>query len=72
MVHYAYTMLAQLRWDFTVSFGNVVTLLACALYAIRLDRLLTRFLVEHEMLMSWYCKEHGIDPKDLPTRVGRV
>lgn len=54
-----------------VLLGNVPLLIAFAAYALRIDRLLTKFLIEHEMLMGWYCKEHGIEPDDLPTRSRR-
>ena len=57
-----------MHFDATVTLGNLLTLIILLGWAFRLDRLLSKYLVEHEILINWYCESHGISPKDLPTR----
>lgn len=54
--------------DFTISLGNIVTVLVVFGGIIRIERMLRYFLIEHEILIEWYCKVHDIDRKSLPTR----
>jgi hypothetical protein len=51
--------------------GSIPTVAAVFIYLSRIDRKMTVFLVEHEMLIAWYAQEHHIKPEDLPTRVKR-
>ena len=32
------------------------------------NRIMEKFMIEHEMLIQWYCKEHNIGLEDLATR----
>lgn len=58
-----------MHFDFTISFGNMLTLAVVVFGLFRIDRLAAKFLVEHEILISDYCKRLGIEQKDLPTRM---
>lgn len=57
-----------MHFDFTVSLGNVVAIGTVIAAFLAIDRRLNKRLVEHEMLVSWYCREHGMIPAELPTR----
>ena len=35
-----------------------------------MERKLDFWAIEHEMLVSWYCKQNNIEIKSLPTRSG--
>ncbi len=57
-----------MHFDLTVSLGNIVTLGTLLWAIVRTDRRLSRYDIEHETLMSWYCKAHNFKLRDLPTR----
>jgi hypothetical protein len=59
------------HFDLTVSLGQVVTLVTLIGMGWRIDRVLSRFLIEHEMMLQDYCIRMGIDIDKLPTRVRR-
>jgi hypothetical protein len=61
-----------MHFDFTVSFGNIVTLCLVGIGLFRMDRLAAKFLVEHEILIADYCKRLGIEVKDMPTRMKSI
>lgn len=44
-----------MHFDFTISIGNLITLGFVGLGMFRMDRLASKFLVEHEILISDYC-----------------
>lgn len=58
-----------MHFDFTISLGNILTIAAILGLIWRVDRVVAKFLIEHEMLMGWYCKEHDIKLQDIPTRM---
>lgn len=58
-----------MHFDFTISIGNILTLAGVGFFLFRMDRLAAKFLVEHEILISDYCKRVGIETKDMPTRM---
>ena len=55
--------------DLTISLGNILTVLALLGVIWRVDNILRKFIIEHEILMSWYCKAHNITLQEVPTRV---
>lgn len=61
-----------MHFDPTISLGNVLTIAAILAAIIRTDRQFYKHRIqhgiEHEMLISWYCRTTGIQPSDLPTR----
>jgi hypothetical protein len=57
-----------MHFDLTVSLGNIIAIGTIVAAFLTIDRRLTHYSVEHEMLMGWYCREHGITPDELPTR----
>lgn len=57
-----------MHFDFTVTLGNLITVVALIGAIWRAERLLQWFLVEHEILIKDYCERHGVEVKDLPTR----
>jgi len=59
----------QITW--TISLGNILTVLAFVGGIARIEMLLNKFLVEHEILVRDYCERHNIKPDDLPTRSRR-
>jgi hypothetical protein len=58
-----------MHFDFTISLGNILTIVALVGLILRIDKVVRKFLIEHEMLINWYCKEHNIELKDIPTRM---
>lgn len=60
----------------TLTIGQLIALIATVSaplfgilgWLIRLERILMRWLVEHEMLMSDMANRNGISVEDLPTR----
>jgi len=48
--------------------GSAPGVAAVLVFLMRLQRKLDVYLVEHEMLMSEYAKNKGIEIEDLPTR----
>ena len=58
-----------MRFDLTISLGNILTVLALLGVIWRVDNVLRKFIIEHEILMGWYCKYHNISLQDVPTRV---
>ena len=57
-----------MHFDFTVTLGQVVMLLALAGGFLRIERKLMYFLTEHEMLIAEYAERNGKKVSDLPTR----
>jgi len=51
-----------------VAVGSAPGIILVLSYFFRLDRRLQRWMVEHEVLMDWFCKEHGVEKRNLPTR----
>ena len=64
-----------MRLDLTISLGNIITIATVCIAAVgmvtRINKLLDRFFVEHEMLIKDYCDRTGQKSVDLPTRVRR-
>lgn len=58
-----------MHWTMDISIGNVITLVGVAIALFRMDRIASKFLIEHEILISDYCKRIGIEVKDMPTRM---
>jgi hypothetical protein len=58
-----------MHFDGTFSLGNMVTMAVAIGVLVRMDRIAAKFLVEHEILISDYCKRIGVEVKDLPTRM---
>jgi hypothetical protein len=51
-----------------VAVGSIPALLAILGYIFRQERKRQRWMIEHEMIIDWYCTEHKIEKHDLPTR----
>lgn len=60
-----------MHFDFTISLGQMVTLGVVTLATFRLESLISRFGIEHEILIRDYCERKGIRLGDLPTRFRR-
>jgi hypothetical protein len=58
-----------MHFDFTISFGNLITMGFVAVGLLRMDRLAAKFLIEHEILIADYCSRMNIKAEDLPTRI---
>ena len=62
-----------MHFDLTISLGNILTIIGCGLMWLRkerrMERLVEKFLIEHEILIADYCKRMGIDASELPTRI---
>lgn len=56
----------HLVWD--VSIGNIVTFIMVLGAIWRIEKFVSIFRVEHEMVVNWYCESKGISKRDLPTR----
>ena len=62
--------------SFTISIAQLIVAVATIatplfgilLYLVRLDRRLSMWLVEHEMIVSDYAERKGIPVSELPTR----
>lgn len=57
------------HFDFTVTLGQVLTVISFLGMGWRADRILSRYLYEHELLIQDYCERMSIDITRLPTRV---
>ena len=61
-----------MHFDWTITLGNVITVFIAVVSVLvvlaRIDWLFRSFLFEHEMLVEWYCQEHHISRRDLPSR----
>ena len=57
--------------DFTISIGQIATILAILGTAWGFSTKINRYLIEHELLIQKYCMDTGIEPHELPTRVRR-
>jgi hypothetical protein len=57
-----------MHFDPTISLGSIVTLGIILISLFRIDRKLSRYDIEHEILMTWYCRIHEIRLDELPTR----
>jgi hypothetical protein len=57
-------------WDHVaeVAAGSAPGILAVIAFFFRLDRKLHTWMIEHEMLVTWFCKEHKMEKHELPTR----
>lgn len=60
-----------MHFDFTITLGQVMLLLGLLGMGWRADRVLSRYLYEHEMLMQDFCDRTGVDINKLPTRIKR-
>lgn len=63
----------HLSWD--ISLGQIVTLIGLftplagvLIWLMRIDHKMSRFMIEHEILIGDYTKRNGMEPGDLPTR----
>lgn len=59
----------SIHFEWTFNLTNLLMFGAIVGYAWRLEKIITRFLVEHEILVRDYCKRVGIKINDLPTRL---
>jgi hypothetical protein len=61
-----------MHWDFTISFGNILTMITFVFFLIGLNykvqKWLDHFSIEHEILIRDYCERHDLKVTDLPTR----
>lgn len=58
-----------MHFEFTVTLGQVGLFVALIALIWRVEVFTTWFLIEHEMLIKWYCDEHSIeDPGELLSR----
>jgi hypothetical protein len=48
------------------TFPLLLTFLICLW---RIERFFGAFLTEHEILIRWYCEQHGIELSNLATRI---
>lgn len=53
----------------TFTFKDVLTLGLLVGWGMRIDRRVTRFLIEHEILIGDYCERKSIEIKKFPTRL---
>ena len=60
-----------MHFEFTITIGDILMVASVVIWAIRIDRLLTKLLIEHDTLLLDYCGRSGIDITDLPTRIKR-
>ena len=60
-----------MHFDLTVTLGQIVTLVTLLLMGWRADRILSKYMYEHELLMQKYCDDVGLDINKLPTRIRR-
>lgn len=60
-----------MHFDFTISLGQVATIATLLGVGWRLDRQMLKYMFEHEMLITEYCEQKGIEITSLPTRVKR-
>jgi hypothetical protein len=62
-----------MHFDLSISLGNVLTVIGVAVIWFRKERrmehLIEKFLIEHELMVIDYCKRLGISVEDLPTRM---
>jgi hypothetical protein len=61
------------HFDWTIGVGNIIAFLACLLSVLalwrRIETLLAKFMIEHELLVRDYCQRKGIALEDIPTRL---
>lgn len=60
--------MSSVHFDFTVTLGNIITVLMLGGTVWRVEGLIRRFATEHEILIRDYCVRHGLKLSDLPTR----
>lgn len=60
-----------MHFDFTISLGNILTIVAILGLGLKLHRVVMMFLLEHDLLIQDYCERHGISLNGLPTRLAR-
>jgi hypothetical protein len=56
------------HFDFTVGLGQVAIVTALVTLIWRIEVFSSWLLLEHEMLIEWYCQQHSLKPSDLMTR----
>ena len=60
-----------MKFEFTVTLGQIGVFLAFLGTIWRVERLIAYFFVEHEILVHDYCERHDLKVHELPTRVRR-
>jgi hypothetical protein len=57
------------RFTTEITLGNMLLLGMFVLFLWRVERFFDAFLIEHEILIRWYCEQHGLVLSSLPTRI---
>jgi hypothetical protein len=61
-----------MNFHFDITLGQILTVVAILLGVLRFEfkwmRMVTWFLIEHEILVTDYCSRNGIAIEKLPTR----
>jgi hypothetical protein len=60
-----------MHFDFTVSLGQVLTIATLLGMSWKANRVISKYLYEHELLMQDYCDRNKITLSGLPTRIKR-
>ena len=60
-----------MKFELTISLGQVITLLTILGMGWRIDRVMMKYLFEHDLLILDYCERKGISITALPTRIKR-
>jgi hypothetical protein len=54
--------------DFTISLGQIGMLIGFVALIWRIEVFSAWLMLEHEMLIEWYCQQHNVRPNDLMSR----
>jgi len=57
-----------MHFDLTISLGTVIGVGTILLALWRLERKYGDHLIEHEILLNWYCRQNGLRMDEIPTR----
>lgn len=60
-----------MHFDFTISIGQLLTILTVIGMGWRANRTISKYVYEHELLMAEYCVRNKIIIDTLPTRIKR-
>lgn len=57
-----------MHFIFDISLGQAVIALTLIGLGWRFNKLLVNYMYEHDMIVQWYCDEHGLRIEELITR----
>ena len=60
-----------MHFDLSISLGQILTFVSVVGVGWRIDRVLMKYLFEHDLLLIDYCERKNIELGSLPTRIKR-